>query len=489
MPIRWRLTLFIALVMGMILLALSLTLYLLNRNALLKGVEESAESGAMAAVDTIEAGDTLSNAADDDDQLILDEVSVIIRDKDGGILQSKGLRAVSSADDNVWRNALKRKKPVGGKAVFGGDNDYYVVAVPVDPPNSPMQVIDEARVVEALKSYNETEESLETFGTVLATSIGAAFLLSIGGAYLLAGAALRPMDSVTSAASKMGEGDLSERLPVANPKDELGRLVITINGLLSRLEAAFVRRQEALERQRRFAADASHELRTPLTAISGHARMLDEWALEGDPQRAKQSVDVIRREAGRMRTLAESLLALTRGDEGAEPKIGRHDLAAVAEEAAQATRDANNGKVSIECVLPKGEVEATFDRDRAFQVASILLDNAVRYTPEGGNVTVGVREDGDQVALEVSDTGVGIPEDQLPLIFERFHRADPSRSDGGAGLGLSIARQIAEAHGGQIRVESTPGEGSTFTFLLPKGSRPSTPERLEEQAPSKRTVP
>jgi two-component system, OmpR family, sensor kinase len=489
MPIRWRLTLFIALVMGMILLALSLTLYLLNRNALLKGVEESAENGAMAAVDTIEAGDTLSNAADDDDQLILDEVSVIIRDKDGGILQSKGLRAVSSADDNVWRNALKRKKPVRGKAVFGGDNDYYVVAVPVDPPNSPMQVIDEARVVEALKSYNETEESLETFGIVLATSIGAAFLLSIGGAYLLAGAALRPMDSVTSAASKMGEGDLSKRLPVANPKDELGRLVITINGLLSRLESAFVRREEALERQRRFAADASHELRTPLTAISGHARMLDEWALEGDPQRAKQSVGVIRREAGRLRSLAESLLALTRGDEGAELKVGRHDLAAVAEEAAQATRDANNGKVSIECVLPKGEVEATFDRDRAFQVSSILLDNAVRYTPEGGNVTVGVREDGDQVALEVSDTGVGIPEDQLPLIFERFHRADPSRSDDGAGLGLSIARQIAESHGGQIRAESTPGEGSTFTFLLPKGSRPSTPERLEEQAPSKRTVP
>ena len=479
MPIRWRLTLYFALAMGMILLALSLTLYLLNRNALLKGVEESAENGAMAAVDTIEAGDTLSSAADDDDQLILDEVSVIIRDKDGGILQSKGLQAVSPADDNVWRNALEKKKPVGGKAVFAGDNDYYVVAVPVDPPNSTMQVIDEARVVEALKSYDDTEESLDTFGTLLATSIGAAFLLSIGGAYLLAGATLRPVDSVTSAASRMGEGDLSERLPVANPKDELGRLVITINGLLSRLEAAFVRREEALERQRRFAADASHELRTPLTAIGGHARMLDEWALEGDPQRAKHSVGVIRREAGRMRSLAESLLALTRGDEGAQLKVGRHDLAEVAEEAAQATRDANNGNVSIECLIPNGEVEATFDRDRAFQVAAILLDNAVRYTPEGGIVTVGVREDDDRVALEVSDTGVGIPEDQLPLIFERFYRADPSRSEGGVGLGLSIARQIAESHGGQIRAQSTPGTGSTFTLLLPKRSRTSIPERLK----------
>src|ERR671916_2743295 len=107
MPIRWRLTLFIALPMGMILLVLSLTLYLQNKNALLKGVEESAEDGASVVADTIEAGDTLSSAVDDDDQLILDEVKVIIRNKDGGILQSKGLKAASSADDNVWREALK----------------------------------------------------------------------------------------------------------------------------------------------------------------------------------------------------------------------------------------------------------------------------------------------------------------------------------------------------------------------------------------------
>ena len=122
------------------------------------------------------------------------------------------------------------------------------------------------------------------------------------------------------------------------------------------------------------------------------------------------------------------------------------------------------------------------------QVASILLDNAVKYTPDGGSVTVRVKEEDGSVALAVSDTGIGIPEDQQHLIFERFHRADPSRSEGGTGLGLSIARQIAESHGGQIRAESTPGTGSTFTLLLPKRSRPSTPERLKEPAPSERTV-
>ena len=484
MPIRWRLTLFIALVIGLILLVLSLTLYLLIRGMLLKDVEVTAKSRGEAVAHTYEAGDQLSTAPNDDDQILFDDsVAVIVRGKNGKVIDKFNLPAGSSAADfDVWRKALKNGEDASDKRVRLGDNDYYVYAVAMDPPARP------ARVVEFGRSYNETEEVLKIFGTVLAFVIGGALLLSIGGAYQLAGAALRPVDAVTSAARKMGEGDLSKRLPVSNPKDELGRLVITINGLLSRLETALVRREEALERQRRFTADASHELRTPLTAISGHARMLDEWALERDPQRANQSVCVIRREARRMRSLAESLLALARSDEGAQLKIGRQDLARVAEDAAQVTRDANNGKVSMECVLPKGEVEASFDRDRVLQAASILLDNAMRYTPEGGNVTVGVREDGDRVALEVSDTGVGIPEDQLPLIFERFHRADPSRSEGGTGLGLSIARQIAESHGGQIRAESTPGKGSTFTLLLPKGSQPSTPEDLNEPALSKRTV-
>src|SRR5919112_2573241 len=204
MPIRWRLTLFIALAMGMILLVLSLTLYLLNRNALLKGVEESAEHGAMAVADTIEAGEALSSAPDDDDQLVLDEVNVIIRDKDGGILKREGLQAVNSADDNVWPKALKKKKAVRGKAVFAGDNFYYVVALPVDPPNSPKRVIGEARVVESLKSYDEAEESLETFRTLLATSIVAAFLLSIGGSYLLAGGAPRTGGAATRPPRQMG---------------------------------------------------------------------------------------------------------------------------------------------------------------------------------------------------------------------------------------------------------------------------------------------
>jgi signal transduction histidine kinase len=334
-------------------------------------------------------------------------------------------------------------------------------------------------VVEAGKSYESALEGVEAVGTILAAGIGAAFILSIGGAYLLARTALRPVEAVTATAREMGEGDLAKRLPVANPKDEIGRLTTTINALLARLDAAFRRREEALSRQRRFAADASHELRTPLTSISGHARMLDEWALEGDGETARRSVAAIRREAGKMRGLVESLLTLTRADEDAPIEVGRHDLAAVAEEAAATA--AAGGRVSVEFVPGEHEVMATFDRERVLQVASILLDNALKYTPEGGSIKVRVKEEGDSVALEVSDTGAGIPEDQLPLVFERFYRADAARTAEGAGLGLSIARQIAEAHAGTIRARSKLGEGSTFTLLLPRQT--SGPWTQETDAP------
>lgn len=460
LPIRWRLTLYTAGVIAGILLVLGIALYFLSRNALLDNVEDTARSRATAAAQTIEAGEGLGD--DYVDQLTLDGVSVIVRDGGGEILRRENFPTGGEADEDVWREAIGSGEAAAGTAPLSDDDPYYVYAVPVDPPDG------RARVVEAAKPYESAEETLEVFGSVLAAGIGAAFLLSIGGAYLLARVALRPIDAVTDAARKMGEKDLSKRLPVANPTDEVGRLATTINGLLSRLEAAFARREEALDRQRRFAADASHELRTPLTSISGHARMLEEWALEEDPKRAKRSIGAIRGEARRMSSLVESLLALSRGDEDAGLDVAPHDLAAVAEEAVQAARTAANGKVSVEYVRPKRSLEATFDRARVLQVAAILLDNAVKYTPQGGSITVRLLEEDGQAALEVSDTGVGMQEDELPLIFERFYRIDSSRTDGGTGLGLSIARQIAESHGGEIRVRSTSGEGSTFTLLLPK---------------------
>jgi signal transduction histidine kinase len=461
-PIRWRLTLFIALAIGAILLVLSIVLFFSLRDALLSKVEDTTKKRAENAAGTIHEGEAFDK--DDIEELTLDGVFVIVRDGKGRVLTETIDIPQGGGRDPIWRRALDTGKPAWGTAHFSSEDPTYVHAVLVEPVKGPAK--GRIRVVEAGKSYEAAREGVESLATILATSIGAAFILSIGGAYLLARAAMRPVEAVTSTARAMGEEDLAKRLPVANPKDEIGRLATTVNALLARLEAAFARREEALSRQRRFAADASHELRTPLTSISGHARMLDEWAIDEDPERAKRSAGAIRVAAGRMQNLIESLLVLTRGDENTGLEVGRHDLGAVAEEAAQAARTAADGRVSVEYARPKRAVEATFDRDRIFQVASILLDNAVKYSRDGGSVLVRVEEVDDGATLEVSDAGIGIPEDQLPLVFERFYRMDRSRTDGGVGLGLSIARQIAEAHGGALQATSAPGEGSTFTLHL-----------------------
>ena len=463
MPIRWRLTLFNALVIGAVLLALGLALFLLLRGALLSGIEEDVRDRALAAAETVESGEDL--ATDEAERLSLGGVFVVVRDEHGQILN----QTVSSVprqeiQDPVWSEALDTGQPVGGTASYSPAEPDYVYAVPVNPPDG------SARVVEAGRSYESATETLKTFTVILIGAILVAVLLSVGGAYLLARAALSPVSAVARSARKITESDLSKRLPVVRPKDEIGLLTATINKLLGRLEAAFTRQEEALSRQRRFAADASHELRTPLTSIAGYARMLKDWGLE-DSKAAREGVAAILDESERMSGLVEGLLALARGDADATLELTPGDLGAIAADATKAARAAVGDKVVIEYVPPGNNVELSFDRMRIRQAAAILLDNAVKYTPEGGNVVVSVGEEDGWAGLEVSDTGIGIPKDELPLVFERFHRVDPARTQsltpGGAGLGLSIARQIARAHGGEIVAESEPGEGSTFTLWIP----------------------
>ncbi len=235
--------------------------------------------------------------------------------------------------------------------------------------------------------------------------------------------------------------------------------------------AGGARQEEALARQRRFVADASHELRTPLTSISGYAALLERKGLQ-DERIARTSVKAIRQSSRRIEHLVENLLCLAGGDEGAPLELRYQDLGTVAAEAVPMAQAAAQRKVAIRYVPPAGPVRANFDRTRIEQALAILLDNAVKYTPQRGKVTVSVGEHAGWVNLEVSDTGVGIPEDQIPSIFERFYRADEARNTAGAGLGLSIAWQIAEAHGGTITVESKPDQGSTFVLRLPAGEEP-----------------
>ena len=387
------------------------------------------------------------------------------------LTQTANLPAQAEDLETVWQQALQSGRPTEGTTEISDNGPAYLYTVPVDPAG-----VSLAGVADTGQSYEGARRTLETFGTVLVFVILGALLLSVGGAYLLARAALSPVGAVVTSARKITESDLSERLPVTNSKDEIGSLAVTMNDLLSRLEAAFARREEALKRQeealshqRRFVADASHELRTPLTTIEGYAEMLKEWALH-DQETAQESVDAIQEESKRMRAMVESLLSLAQGDEGAPLTLEPQDLSTVVAEAVRAARAAAGGKVNIDYHPTGREIIATFDRTRIHQVLSILLENAIKYTPEGGKVKVEVREREGWAELVVSDTGVGIPAEQLPLIFERFYKVDKARTRGGAGLGLAIARQIAEAHHGRIEVQSEQGRGSTFVLQIPQSA-------------------
>ena len=476
MPIRWRLTIFNALVIGGILLALGSALFFLLRQTLLSSVEETVRDRAGAAAREITSGEGLD---EEDGRLELDGglqqglthdgVFIVVRDGRGSIITQTGkFPSSGGAQDKLWRQVLETEKPAHDTFTLQQEGLSYVYAVPVRPDEQP------ARIVEAGKSYKPAKENVDEMARVLTSGFTAAFLLMVAGAYLLARNALSPVSAVVRAAHRITEGDLSKRLPVVHPKDEIGDLAATINGMLSRLEKTLARLQETIERQRRFVADASHELRTPLTSIHSYAQMLEEWALR-DPHIGPESVAAIKRESERMKGLVENLLELARGDEGMKLHLKDNNLTEVVEEAAESARATVNGKeVLIECPSPKQRVQgvsAVFDRERLRQALSILLDNAVKYTPqeEGGRVSMRIVQEDASVGVEVSDTGIGIPEEQIPHVFERFYRAEEARSTEGLGLGLSIARQIAEDHGGSIEVRSKPGEGSTFIIRIPRG--------------------
>jgi two-component system, OmpR family, sensor kinase len=476
-PIRWRLTIFNALVIGGILLALGCALFVLLRQTLLFSVEDTARQRALAAAKEINSGEGLD---EEDGRLLLDDglkhglthdgVFIIVRNGRGNII-TKTVKLLNNGErhDELWRQVLKTGRGEDGTFTFPEEGPSYVYAVPVSPPDQP------ARIVEAGKSYEPTQKNVDQMALVLACGVTVAFLLSVVGAYLLARKALSPVSAVVTAAHRITEGDRSKRLPVTHSKDEIADLAATINGMLSHLERTLTRLEETLDRQRRFVADASHELRTPLTSIHSYAQMLEEWALR-DPQIGPESVAAIKRESERMKELVENLLELARGDEGMKIYLKDNDLTEVVEEAAESAHAAVNGKVLIGYPTPKEEVQrvrAVFDRERLRQAISILLDNAVKYSPEGGRVTMKIVEEDSNVGVEVSDTGIGIPEHQIPHVFERFYRAEEARSTEGLGLGLSIARQIAEDHGGSIEVRSKPREGSTFIIRIPRGIRRS----------------
>ncbi len=273
---------------------------------------------------------------------------------------------------------------------------------------------------------------------------------------------LNLVDDLRKAADSIDAGRLEDRLPDSG-KNEIGELGRSINNLIERLQ----RRADA---QARFVADASHELATPVAGIRGYTSILQGWGAE-DPVVRGEAIDAIDRESKRMARLTSDLLNLLQADQGIRLKTERFDLNALARERLAATASRYLDR-DIEFEGPEDEsLLMVGDPERLEDVISILLDNAGKYTPQGGTVALRTHRRGEAITIEVSDTGKGIPAHELPRLFDRFFRSESARAEGesGFGLGLSIAKTIVDSMGGSISVDSEVGEGTVFTVVLPRG--------------------
>ena len=291
----------------------------------------------------------------------------------------------------------------------------------------------------------------------LAAGAGGILLISIVSRRILA-----PIGVLTTAAQRLGRGDLSQRVPTST-RDEFGQLGRTFNSMAEGLESAE-------QQRRRLVADVAHELRTPLSNIRGYLEAVQDGLLQAD----KATIDIIYQQVLHLTRLVEDLRLLALAEAGAlSMDLSPDSLEDVLRKAVEAIRPrAEAGGLTLSIQFSSELPLVPLDRTRIAQLMGNLLENAISHTPQGGSVTVSAERIGDVARVTVADTGEGISADDLPQVFERFYRVDPSRArtTGGAGLGLTIVKQLVEAHGGVIRAESTQGKGSRFIFDLPLAS-------------------
>jgi heavy metal sensor kinase len=303
-------------------------------------------------------------------------------------------------------------------------------------------------------------DTLRTLSVILAMGIPFAAGLAIAGGYFLAGRVLSPVGAMAQKAREITAESLAKRLPVDNAQDEFGQLATVFNDTLSRL-------QDAFERLRRFTADASHELRTPLTAM----RSVGEVALQNtlDAVAYRDVIGSMLEEVDRLTRLVESLLMLTRADSGkvqlAPEALDLRGLAGHVVDQLRVLADDKQQELTLRTPI---RAHAIGDAALVRHALMNLIHNAIKYTPNGGKITVEVNATGGRAMIEVRDTGPGIPAEHRGRIFDRFYRVDASRSreEGGVGLGLAIARWAVEANGGQIELANEGTDGSLFRVIL-----------------------
>lgn len=362
--------------------------------------------------------------------------------------------AFEGAGENTLSSSLPLERSGYASVILSGNVPVRVLSRSYVVDGTPV-------VIRVARSAARLHDELKALLLVLGFGFPIAVGIAAFGGYALARRALAPVGRMADQARTITAERLNERLPVVTSDDELGHLATVFNETFARLEQSF-------EQLRRFTADASHELRTPLTAI----RSVGEVGLrEHHDERAyREIIGSMLEEADRLGRLVDSLLTLSRADAGqVKLKLERMDLAELAREVVNHLGVLAEEKRQFLSVEASAPVHATADRLVLRQAVINLVDNAIKYSPEGGRVRVSVQDHVDGPTLEVMDTGAGIAAEHREHIFDRFYRVDKARSRelGGTGLGLAIARWAVETHGGRIELESKEGKGSLFRIRLP----------------------
>jgi two-component system, OmpR family, sensor kinase len=475
--VRVRLTLWYTGVVAVVLILLAvLTYFLYARNIALR-----TDSNLVELADTFAAtfhAELADEIGPDDPQKAAREAMAEHRFRDVlfAFLDSQGHLLLSSLDlppaplsnEHLTRELFASRgfqtvaslagSPRPFSTVHGGKYGFRAYA-------RPLSAAGQTYILVVLQSLHPQRELLHDIRNSFLWIIPVALLLAALGGYFLARKSLAPVAAMASQARTIGAANLHDRLGVSNQRDELGQLAISFNGLLDRLEASF-------ERQRRFTADASHELRTPVAILRGESEVTLSRP-DRSPAEYREALTILRDESQRLAHIVEDLFTLTRADAGQYP-LSPADFY-LDELASDVLRHARSLALAKEITLvPSIEPELLFHGDEALirRLLLNLLDNAIKYMPQGGKVTLECKKQGAQYLVNVTDTGPGIPPELQPRIFERFFRADEARSrsetdSGGAGLGLSIARWIAEAHHGQLELARSDASGTTFTVTLP----------------------
>lgn len=459
--IRLRLTLWYVLLLAVILAAFSAGVYFILRDNLYNNLDDSVQDRVSALVDVIQyEGDrpALPNPvfSGELEGGQLDDVEHFARvfDASGNPTFDDGTTiGYVPIDTQAIERTLAGEPDT--RRIKVGDDPMWVRTVPIERDG---QITG---VLEVGLSEDDVSDTLGTLLSIMVIAYVVTLVMASFGGVFLAGRALSPIDKLTRLARRISAEDLGQRLDLQLPDDEVGRLARTFDEMIARLDDSF-------RRQRQFTADASHEIRTPLTIMKGQIDVALQR--ERKPDDYRQVLKAVNEEVDRLIRLAGSLLILARADSGQIPltfeRLSLADLATAAVE--QVATTARDRDVALH-VVPGATVTIQADEDLLLQLLLNLLDNAIKYTPASGQVTVGWSLGDAQVELWVRDTGCGIPEEHLPYVFDRFYRVDKARSrrEGGAGLGLAISRWIAEVHGGSVSVESAPGKGAIFTVWLP----------------------